>query len=253
MKRLFLFVLLIALISMSVFCAGREINVLFIGNSLTYYNNLPGMVSQMGESRHHIMKYEMYTPDGYRLIQHAADKKVFDLLKNKKWDYVVLQDLHHILFLTPEQLRREVYSSAEKLCAAARSANKKAHIVFYMTLAQNRGFKNAPEYATPAKIQGKLNRIYVAMAKDNHALLSPVGMAWAIVRKDQPNMDLYQDEFHPNLTGSYLAACVFYRVIFKESPVGLPYPKEINKKVALYLQRTADKAVAGTKWNWEKK
>jgi hypothetical protein len=53
--------------------------------------------------------------------------------------------------------------------------------------------------------------------------LCPVGEAWKAARATWPSLGLHQpDGNHANETGAYLTACVFYSVIHRVSPVGLP-------------------------------
>jgi hypothetical protein len=48
------------------------------------------------------------------------------------------------------------------------------------------------------------------------------GLAWQQFLNESDEPLLYdRDQSHPTLAGSYLAACVFYSVLFKESPVGI--------------------------------
>jgi hypothetical protein len=59
-----------------------------------------------------------------------------------------------------------------------------------------------------------------------------------------PELDLWQgDGSHPNSYGTYLAACVFYAVIFQESPEGFTYYAELTEEVANTLQTAAANTV----------
>ncbi len=80
------------------------------------------------------------------------------------------------------------------------------------------------------------------MAAENQGLLIPVGEVWRKVRAQRPALELYLDEVHPNPAGTYLAACVFYAVIFNDDPVGLPYPPEIDANIAFSIQTIANEA-----------
>ena len=88
-----------------------------------------------------------------------------------------------------------------------------------------------------SSLTGGLNGAYFDIARELHALVAPVGIAWKKALAANPNLILHQsDKSHPNPTGSYLAACVFYGTLFDKSPVGLP--GEL-KKGALVLVRVA--------------
>lgn len=232
-------------------CAsGPKIRVLFIGNSLTFANDLPGMVSRIAKSGRSVMEYDVYAPGGYRLMQHASDPAALQKIRGSKWDFVVLQEQSQWPAFSDDQVRREVFPYARSLCDAVRAADPDSRIVFYDTMAKKNGDPGniavSPDMATYDGMQKRIDRSYSTMAGDNNALLAPVGQAWSEVRTNRSSIDLYADETHPNLTGTYLAACVFYDVFFKKSPVGLWHPPEIDDETALYLQTTAGRTVSSS-------
>ena len=53
----------------------------------------------------------------------------------------------------------------------------------------------------------------------------PVGLAWQRFLSEHSSPALHdKDRSHPTLAGSYLAACVFYSVLFGESPESIDAP-----------------------------
>src|SRR5437660_1590968 len=73
--------------------AKDEINVLFIGNSLTYYNDLPKMVAALAKAdKQRPLHHERETPGGCTFEKHWKDGKALAKIQSRKWDYVVLQD-----------------------------------------------------------------------------------------------------------------------------------------------------------------
>lgn len=64
--------------------------VLFIGNSLTYYNNMPVTFQNISANLNRKVKIGMYAPGGSGFINHVNDPAVYDLFR-QKWDVVVLQ------------------------------------------------------------------------------------------------------------------------------------------------------------------
>jgi hypothetical protein len=51
------------------------------------------------------------------------------------------------------------------------------------------------------------------MGENNRAWIAPVGEVWKVIRKENPNLNLYADNIHPNTTGTYLAACVLFCIL----------------------------------------
>ena len=80
---------------------------------------------------------------------------------------------------------------------------------------------------------------YLKSGNDISALVVPVGLAWEQIRKQRSVAYLYSDGKHPSLHGTYLAACVFYAVLFDESPIGIVYTAGLSEVDAGYLQRIA--------------
>lgn len=228
-----------------------KIRVLFLGNSLTFVNDLPGMTAQLAGSRHYSLECDMYAPGGYRFSQHAADQAALKKISAGGWDFVVLQEQSQMPAFSQEQVQRDVYPYAKKLCDVIRATNPQARIVFYGTMARKNGDREnirvSQELGTYEGTQKRLDRSYSAMARDNRALLAPVGQVWEVARAERPSLNLYADDVHPNQAGTYLAACVFFSVFSGESPVGAWRPAQLDSKVALYLQETTDKVISSAK------
>jgi len=86
--------LLVFVVFYSVIAYGnsKTIKVLFIGNSLTSANNLPGMVADIAKSQGYKVIYDSYTPGGARLANHSSDLRVLQKIKEKSWDFVIFQE-----------------------------------------------------------------------------------------------------------------------------------------------------------------
>jgi hypothetical protein len=87
-----------------------------------------------------------------------------------------------------------------------------ASTILYMTWAR----RNRPES------QGAITDAYTGIGRELGATVAPVGRAWQAVLRRHERLVLHdRDLSHPTPAGSYLAACVFLAVLFKESPVGI--------------------------------
>ena len=96
------------------------------------------------------------------------------------------------------------------------------------------------DYATNQQI---ITKNTTAMAETLGVGLSPVGLAWEIVRRERPEIELYiKDGSHPSYAGSYLAAAVGYLTLFKE-PFKADTPVRLDPEVAKYLRSVAERVV----------
>ncbi len=215
-RRLFLLLLLCA--STFAQTPSKPVRVLFIGNSYTYFNNLPEVFAKLVDASHlKKVEYAMQAPGGWRLQDHLDHGNALKAIQSQKWDYVVLQDQsqigdNHVIDGKPRITTDEVfYPSAINLVKAIQATG--AIPVFYLTWAK----KAVPED------QAMLDNAYFRVAKETKSVVAPVGVAWAEVRTKAPSIELYiEDGSHPSPAGTYLAACVFYATIIGRSPVGLP-------------------------------
>lgn len=77
-------------------CAQAEnrapIRVLFVGNSLTYVGNLPGVLEVLSASNGKAVVTEMLVKGGATLQDRAADSSVQNALDSAHYDFVVLQE-----------------------------------------------------------------------------------------------------------------------------------------------------------------
>jgi hypothetical protein len=70
---------------------------------------------------------------------------------------------------------------------------------------------------------GSLNAVKAIQGNEGTGELCPVGEAWKTARDQRPSLELHQEDGnHSNEAGAYLTACIFYSVIHRTSPKGLP-------------------------------
>jgi hypothetical protein len=97
---------------------------------------------------------------------------------------------------------------------------------------------------------GGIDGAYFDLAAELNARVAPVGMAWKKALAADPQLVLHQpDKSHPNPTGSYLAACVFYATLLDKSPVGLP--GELNRGTRVLVQVAPDEAATLQAFAWQ--
>lgn len=236
------------------YCSGRTISVLFIGNSLTSANNLPGMVADIAKSHGFRMIYDSHTPGGARLANHASNPKVLHKIKKEPWDFVVFQEQSQYPGFSKKQLSKDVFPYAKRLSEAVKNANDQSSVVFYMTMARRNGDpdnKNvSPELLTYEGMQKRVNQCYIEMGENNRAWIAPVGEVWKVIREENPSLNLYSDNVHPNVAGTYLAACVFYSVFFNSSSVDSYIPSHVDSFTAQYIQEVVDRIMLTENWDW---
>lgn len=222
------------------------LRILWIGNSYTFYNNLPDVVSDIAASQKMRMKVTRVVKGGERLSGHWQNPQLHELLEQGGWNYVVVQEYSSATAYSTSYVVSEVYPYAHKIDSMAMAHSPEAKVIFYMTWGHKNGNLRQTDYPlddTYLQMQERVKLSYLEMAYDNHAWCAPVGMAWQTVRREHPEYDLYTaDNFHPSLLGSYLAANVIFSTIYQRK-----YQTSVTcglaPQIANTLQQTAQKTV----------
>lgn len=212
-------------------------NILFLGNSHTFFNGLPFQVRELLRLRQPATEVTMNATGGMTLGWHAEQPATHMAIKYHDWDYIVLQQKTHPF---------DGYDALLRDCTALlpHLRQSRASILLYMTWSEKQ---------FPAN-QAILDHAYRQTARAIGATLVPVSTAWHRALQTDPYGELYDiDGEHANACGSYLAACVFYAMIQRASPVGLPTRITVRNDVlanipierALGLQQAAWWATKG--------
>ncbi|MGN0033930.1 MAG: T9SS type A sorting domain-containing protein [Candidatus Limimorpha sp.] len=246
MRRFLTLFILILLVSNNI-KAQADVNILFLGNSYTAVNNLPQLVAKIAESDGKNVYYQSSTPGGHLLLQHAENTASLNLIREGGWDYVVLQEQSQLP--TIEYYRSYMEKGWQMLRDTTMKYNDNAQMIGYMTWGRRYGGQQCENFGEGIycsvnfvdfnHMQDTLASAYNSCANKYESMIAPVGLAWKYVLGDSDMVLHSGDNSHPSIYGSYLAACVFYTLIFEKSPEGLWFPDEIGEKDATYLQKAA--------------
>ncbi len=246
---LFVGVMLLFMFPYSVQSTSRK--VLFLGNSYTYVNNLPLLISDFAASTGDSLIYDSNTPGGYTLDQHFSDPNSTNKIIAGAWDYVVMQEQSQL-----PALEEYISSGGANLSALIEQYNPCARKLFYMTWGRKNGDASFcgiwPPVCTYEGMDSLLYLRYVELAFLNNAELSPVGQVWKYIRQHYPSIELYQtDESHPSLAGSYAAAACFYTVLFRKDPSLSNYKNSLDSTEAAIIRQAAKIIVYDSLGNWD--
>jgi hypothetical protein len=206
--------------------------ILFIGNSHTYCHGLPFQIRELVRQTNRDIETAMCATGGMTLGWHSEQPETQMAIQYHEWDYIVLQQKTHP-FDGADMLLRDCKS----LLPFTRKTQAK--ILLFMTWAEKR---------IPAN-QLTLDRAFLQAAEEIKATPVPVSKAWQSVLRSEPDIELYEpDGEHSSPHGSYLAACVFFAVIQKCSPVGLPGRICINGDELVNLSREHAEKIQRAAW-----
>lgn len=178
----------------------KSLKILFIGNSHTYYNDMPATVATLAKEDRYDCHVTMIAHPAWYLEQHVQEPETKFNIKFGGYDYVVLQEYAHP-FGPEEKLYDAVWDLVEWIETAG------AKPVIYMTWAK----KDEPE------VQDRMTAAHEKIAAETGALLAPVGKEWWGYMKDNPTVEMYApDGQHASEYGSWFAAKYIWNVILED-------------------------------------
>ena len=256
--------LLACLLSQTV--QAESLKVLWVGNSLTYFNKMPDLVTTtVNKASGPVQISSTQSVAGGKdwsfHLGKSVDEKFKDtpsptlphLQKKNDFDWVVIQN--HSASALDEKYRFQEFG--DELIGKIRATG--AEPLIYCTMSRRAG-----EAYSPGDRE-KIINAYETLAKRQNAVIAPVGQAWKIAQEKRIDLDLFvKDGKHPNPVGGYLTACIFYSVFTGKSPIGIDLPRHykfhdtttgvdgsaevtISDELASFLEQCAQQAMDETK------
>jgi hypothetical protein len=185
----------------------RTHRVLFVGNSLTYTNQMPLIVEALAKSAGDSLEVSSVTLPGANLQDLWESGAALTEIGRGGWTVVVLQQGPSSLPESRVDLRLWTKNFAERIRKAG------AQPALYMVWPS----KDRLEFLDQVSLS------YTLAAQDVRGMLFPAGETWRAAWRRDPNAPLYgPDDFHPSVAGSYAAALSIYGVLFRKPLQGLP-------------------------------
>ena len=204
------------------------LRVLFIGNSLTVTNDVPGLVEALAKENGERIVTRTVAYPNYSLEDHWQQGDARRAIAEGKWSFVVLQQGPSAL---PES-RILLVDYAKRFRQEAERVH--ARVALYMVW---------PASSRAADFDGvKLS--YETAARDAGGIFLPAGEAWRVAWRRDPNLRFYgTDGFHPSPLGSYLAALVIYQGLTGKPAVRSASRGLVSDAEAKILQQAASQAL----------
>ena len=230
-------------------------HVLFIGNSLTFYHDMPEMIQLLSRSAGLNIRVMQFTVPDATIQNLLIDPRLNDALEMTDYDVVVIQSggasafpERHALELETLQAYKDKIFSTQPQCP----------MIYEAIYSAQRGLK----YRDPAlkdqemtfhEFNSALEEGALSLAAARDMLVAPVGRAWSrAVSTDSLWLERLfdNDRSHPSLSGAFLTACVFYAQLLGQSAEGLSYHGGLPAEEAEFLKRLGAEVVFGNYATW---
>ena len=175
---------------MTIFTAAAVIRILFIGNSLTFVNDLPSRVAELASTPALTVECEMVAFPDYSLADHWERGDALRAIRRGGWTFVVLQQGPSAL---PES-RVQLIDSTKRFDTEIRKVHARTALYMVWPTAPRRG-----------DFSGVIAS-YTAAAQAVQGILLPVGERFRSAPSNTAASLFGPDGFHPSVAGSALAA-----------------------------------------------
>ena len=187
---------------------GPGLHVLFVGNSLTYVNNLPGTIAAIATLDGTQISYESIANPDFALVDHLdGGSNAVSEIQRGGWNYVILQQGPSSL---PES-RTMLIDGTQRFNTYIRAAGARAAL--YMVWPS----RDRLSFFEDVRLSYKL------AADTVKGIFLPAGEAWTTAWQVNPGLSFYaSDDVHPSPLGTFLAALVIYERVTGRDLRNLP-------------------------------
>lgn len=218
--------------------------VLFVGNSYLYYgDSLHNHVNRLvtaGDVSVKGLQYKSATIGGAPLWHHNIEHLTTpgNIGIKEPFELVILQG--NSTTINSEAAIKRFHEDVRRFSDVI--TQRGGRTALYMTHAHVKPSK----FASPDMIR-KVEALYVEAGNAVNALVIPVGLAFEEAYRRKPDIRLHKefDGSHPDLIGTYLAACTVYASVYNKPCSGNSYDYygRIDRETAAFLQQVADDTV----------
>ena len=219
-----------------------RVKILFIGNSHTYYHNMPSMLEEISYSQKDspkVISASKHTIGAANLKRHWHDGIAADQIRNEKWDYVVLQEQSDtMLFRNERKKSKRYFSNFHKIIKESG-----AKTIIYATWPKKPGHRIYRIFKTDYNIARETtNHSLYDIARKLGANIIYTSMIWdsGIYNK----MEMYRpDGNHASKNGSYLVALEFYKHLFPNHKINydtLYIADDLDRKEIIKITQQVD-------------
>ena len=190
--------------------------ILFIGNSYTFYNDMPKMLLELGIENGKELEVDSVTRGGRKLYENLAsgdehNSKILELIAKKSYDVLILQEQSYFALIDYAEFERGV----RELIALVGAKR----VILYATWGRKTGCDLLDKYGwASAEMGEKLFAAYSSAAKVCGAEVSPVGLCFNKINAIG-TFELYNPDLsHPSRLGTVVGVLCHYKKIFGALP-----------------------------------
>lgn len=189
--------------------------VLFIGSSMIYTNDMPGMFKETALSMKQNILVESSTAPGYNLNKHLQSDETLSKIKSQKWDYVIILP-HTVTLINEERREKELIPNIRKIKTLIEENGSQMYILTNSAFKRGYMIRGADSFTSMQKLM--IESLDKISTMENVQRI-PMGDAWLAYHGKHKETNLWaRDAEKPNPAGTFLSVQLLYQYIFGEAP-----------------------------------
>lgn len=212
----------------------------YLGNSFTFVNATDFMLKEIAWCEGHFLDMDVTTYPGASFKNHLGLMGSLDVISKGGYDWVILQDQSQQAALFGRDSSLMILEYTKTISKVIRYFSPKAQLLYEQTWAYSNydfGGLGGFDYFDKCATKGASD-----LAKATHSIVSPIAQAFAVVRAERPDIEIYSTDFHhPAAYGAYLKACVNYLMIFGQPFSGKGADFALDPATCEYLRSVAQR------------
>lgn len=245
MKR---FLILIVTIFLTVNVYAQADRVLFIGNSMTFFNDMPVIFKNIAESKGKTVEITSQTAGGAGFVHHVDNPAVFQTIRSKIYDYVVLQpgtaESAGVSFPV------DVTANRGKILRDSIRKYSPCSKIFLYEIPY--GVRAQNDYANYFDVQKQIKDSITRMSELMQVEMIPAGESARAHYASSQDLALHStyNDVHPNLNGSYLVAASIFSAIYQQASYPSAFFGGLAPNTAEYYQQVSGDTVLTNPSQW---
>lgn len=222
----------------------KPLRVVCIGNSFTFFHDSNKRLEEIAASQGHNLSATPLVVGGYTFHRHIINDNTMGNLAYSRYDVALLQDQSQTPALCAQDtVRCRLFAlDAAELAERVRCYSPNAKVWIEHTWAYSDG--NFGGFGSMECFDRLLRDGAAIYARKSNAMVSPIGEAFAIVRAERPDINLYdRDNKHQSGLGTYLKSCINYLNIYQEPFHGEVANCSYDPQACQYLRSVAERVV----------
>ncbi|MDR6462557.1 PKD domain-containing protein [Chryseobacterium sediminis] len=240
--------LILICIGFSVLSFSQSDEVLFIGNSVTYFNDMPEIFKNIAASKGKNLSITTHTPGGTGFVNHVDDPSLYQKIRSKNYKYVIMQPGtaesagHSYPVAITAERGRKIRDSIRKYSPCSK--------IFLYEIPY--GVPSANEYNTYFTFQQKIKDSITKMSNLMQVEMVPAGESARNYYNSSPDLALHgsYNDIHPGPKGSYLVAASMYSAIFQDHVFPSAFYNGLPQNTAENFQNIADQVFFNNPAQW---